>query len=278
MAKLLFWNINKKDLKSHIVTLCKDHDIDVLILAESTLNDVDMQLLLNNGEDRKYIQPLNPSNRLKYFVRYQLDSFTIISDDGGVSIRNIKPPVGLDIILVSLHLSSKTNLSDIDQAMLVGRIQSCIEEAEARIGHNRTLVIGDFNMNPFEPGLVSSEGFHAIQCRKIASKGSRTVYGKDKKFFYNPMWNFMGDVSGNPPGTYYYQGGPLSYFWNTFDQVLLRPDLLKYYSDENLKIIKKIGNTELVRSSKVMESDHLPIIIELNIEMEVACDEEKLVG
>ena len=44
------------------------------------------------------------------------------------------------------------------------------------------------------------------------------------------MWNHLGD-HGEAGGTFYFEGTEhLCYYWNLFDQVLLRPDLLKGFA------------------------------------------------
>ncbi len=83
------------------------------------------------------------------------------------------------------------------------------------------------------------------------------------------MWGKMGDSSGGAPGTYYYPGsGYVSYFWNTFDQVLLRPALLDFFSNNDLRVISEIGDKHLMTENGISAaySDHLPIIVRLKIE------------
>jgi hypothetical protein len=156
-----------------------------------------------------------------------------------------------------------------DQTLNAVRVADLIRKAEDQVGHMKTLVIGDFNMNPFEVGLVGSDCFHAVMDQNIAKKRSRTVQGQNRAYFYNPMWGFMGDSSPGPSGTYYYSNSEyVNYFWNTFDQVLLRPNLLDAFSKENLAVISKIGDRDLIVNQKIlsMSSDHLPIMISLSIE------------
>ncbi|WP_155897962.1 hypothetical protein [Allocoleopsis franciscana] len=79
----------------------------------------------------------------------------------------------------------------------------------------------------------------------------------------------MGDSSVGAPGTYYYAGSSyVSYFWNTFDQVLLRPALLDFFSQDDLKVISKIGANNLMTENGIFSSysDHLPVIVTLQIE------------
>ena len=71
----------------------------------------------------------------------------------------------------------------------------------------------------------------------------------------------MGDASKGPTGTYYYRGSVISYFWNSFDQVLIRPALLGNYQPTDVKILHSINGRSLVEDGKISSefSDHLPI-------------------
>lgn len=271
MATILFWNINKKSLLKEIKLLCDENEVDILILAEAKpdISDAEVLLALNSVSENVYIAPLNLSPRLSFFFRYPAESIGIVTDEGGIAIRKISPPIGLDILLVALHLPSKLYMTEDDQKFQAVRVSQLIQEAERNVGHTRTLVIGDLNMNPFEVGIVGADGLHAVMTQTIARKRSRKVQGKDRLFFYNPMWGRMGDCSVGAPGTYYYAGSSyVSYFWDTFAQVLLRPALLDFFLQDNLRVISKIGDNNLITETGISQSysDHLPIAVKLQIE------------
>jgi hypothetical protein len=271
---ILFWNINRKSLSGELRSLSQECDADIIILAESPLSDASVLKTLNVNRKRKYLLPLNLSNYLNIYARINREAVQPVTDSGGIAIRHITPPLGLDFILVAVHLPSKLHLDPVDHSLLSVRLSNAIYEAESRVGHERTMVIGDFNMNPFEDGLVSADGLHAVMDRTTAMRETRTVQGEQKRFFYNPMWSRLGDLSKGPPGTYHYTGsGQVCFFWNTFDQVLLRPSLLKYFSEEDLKVITKFNGTNLLskvgRPDKSKFSDHLPIFIKLKTEEEI---------
>lgn len=144
-----------------------------------------------------------------------------------------------------------------------------IAQEEDRVGHQRTVLVGDMNMNPFEPGLVSSVGLNAGTSRRIAERVTRTVQGRAYRLFYNPMWGHLGDAKGDTAGSYFHDSAEhLNYFWNVFDQVLLRPDLAKRFDSNQLGIVKSVGERSLVRGDArpdaTVHSDHLPIVFELD--------------
>jgi exonuclease III len=264
---LLFWNINRKHLAHEIKMLCDLHEVDILILAENKMEDVEVLSILNENNNRTFIAPFNPSKKISFYTRYE--KFELVHDDNfWGSIRKITHPLGVEILLVAVHIQSKLHATDQEQAMITTRIVSEINQREQEQNHTRTIVIGDFNMNPFEIGLINSEGFHAIMDQKIALKNERTVLGVAKKLFYNPMWSCLGDMSKGMAGTYYYNSsGIINYFWNMFDQVLIRPSLIETFNFDKLQIIDKIDNLSLIENGKISKqfSDHLPLMITLDI-------------
>jgi hypothetical protein len=84
------------------------------------------------------------------------------------------------------------------------------------------------------------------------------------------MWGYFGDVTGSPAGTYYYERAEQTmYFWNIFDQVLLRPDLLPYFRSEDLQILTGDGRSSFLSAKGLPDnsiaSDHLPVLFKLHL-------------
>jgi len=146
-----------------------------------------------------------------------------------------------------------------------------IQQAEKQVEHQRTIVIGDFNMNPYEKGMVNANGFNAVMSRSIAMNRERTLQGRQYGSFFNPMWGLMGDSSPGSPGTHYYlPSGHSSYYWHTFDQVLVRPDLLDFVTPRSITILDTDGERSLLsrngQPDKSWASDHLPLLFRPDIE------------
>lgn len=272
MAMFLFWNLNRRPLLHQVAALCHEHNVDVLILAESRLSTVELLGVLNSGQRSQFRLPsFAPPSRLSFFIRYPRRSLKPVYDDGHVAIRRLIPPIGFEILVVAVHLPSKLYSTETDQTLNSPRVSQAIERAEAKVGHTRTVVVGDFNMNPFESGVVGAAGFHAVSDRQTALRGKRTVLGKQYRFFYNPMWGRMGDTSQGPPGTYHFTTSTyVNFFWNTFDQVLVRPELLEFFPDERLAVLSKVKEQSLLSPTGIPDtalgSDHLPLLFAVEIE------------
>jgi hypothetical protein len=272
MTTFLFWNLNRNPIPHLIAALAIEHAVDVLILAECKISLVDLLVALNDHQTEKYSLTYSASDRLLIFTRFPRRSIQPLEDTGLLSIRRLIPPVGIEILLVAAHLSSKLYQEAEDQALTATRIPRMIEGQERRVGHRRTVVVGDLNMNPFETGLIGAEALHAVMDRHTAMKVSRVVSGDTRFFFYNPMWSRMGDDSKGPPGTYYRQSSrQVNYFWNTFDQVLLRPELINRFNEDNLAVLTRAGSISLITDQGIPDetigSDHLPVLFGLDLSL-----------
>ena len=85
------------------------------------------------------------------------------------------------------------------------------------------------------------------------------------------MWGLLGDHRTSPPGTYYYECAEhVCYHWNAFDQVLIRPALIKRFQLDELKILTNDGTAALICENGLPDanaaSDHLPIVFALDLE------------
>lgn len=194
----------------------------------------------------------------------------VIKESTYYSAFNIK---GKDerYLIFALHLPSKYAQERSDLNMYTSQILREFEQLEEERRTEKTIVVGDFNMNPFDDGMVSALGFNAVMCPTIAKKQSKKVLHEDRKFFYNPMWHLMGNYFNQCKGTFYYSTATKSYYWYTYDQVIIRPDLIDKFDINELKILSDINEKSLLTKNnlpnKKIISDHLPIKFKLELEV-----------
>jgi hypothetical protein len=151
---------------------------------------------------------------------------------------------------------------------------SDIRGAERAAANDRTIVVGDLNVNPFDDALLDVRCLNALADRRTVQRKDPRRFGRvqveEFRLFYNPMWSHFGDAVP-PSGTYYYdQSNPeVDPLWNIFDQVLLRPALLDRFRSKNLKILTTDGMDSFVREDGrpigKAYSDHLPIWFQIDL-------------
>lgn len=270
---ILYWNLNGRPILDLVVALAHERDIDVLILSECAYDIGVLLQRMNESGGKLFSMPYSPIPHPDpiILIRFPRDFMKPLADYRRITAKRLILPMGPDILIVAGHLPSKMNYSSEAQTCFARDLVKFIEEQENKVNHRRTVVVGDLNMNPFEVGIASTSGLHAVMTREIAMKNPRKVGEENYDFFYNPMWGHFGDRTPGPPGTYYYNrsGEPVNYYWNIFDQVLIRPDLLKYFNSDNLEIVDSVGSICLLdlkgKPDKTIGSDHLPIVFSLDL-------------
>ena len=168
--------------------------------------------------------------------------------------------------LGAVHVVDPWNWDEVNQMAQVSLLASDIRRKEHEFGHDRTILIGDFNMNPFAKAMNLAEGLNAMMTTKCVERRSRGVQGEQFPFFYNPMWSLFGDRTPGPAGTFYHSNSSRGmYGWNMLDQVLLRPSVIPWFED--VRILSSTGTSALQKPSgrpnEAAASDHFPILVTL---------------
>jgi hypothetical protein len=269
MASFLFWNLNRQPLGDRIARAAAHYSADFVLLAECLMPPAQVLAELNARSDPpNFVYPFSQGSRIQIYTRRPAKSVIDEFNSPRMTIRQVDlgPPPG--ILLAVVHFQSKGPWDRDDQTLESTALAADIARAEDQAGHQRTILVGDFNMNPFDPGVIGAQALHATMTRGLAGRGEREIGGKTYRFFYNPMWGHFGDRTPGPPGTYYLRSSkPGHYFWNMYDQLLLRPALTGLLDD--LQILDTDGHTSLLTKNGLPKesdgSDHLPILFRLRL-------------
>jgi hypothetical protein len=257
-----FWNLGARPLIKELALVVKEYDVDILVLAESNLSDAEVQT-----EIPTLSEPETYSEKIKIYTTGDPAQIVPAFDDPArrLTIRRLVYPPHPEILLAAVHFHDKRNWTESDQLVEATHLATDIVATEDRFGHTRTLLVGDLNMNPFDKAVVAAGALHGVMTRGIARRQTRTVASRDYRFFYNPMWDFLGDRSSPPPGTYFHRKSvPIMYFWSLLDQLLVRPDLMDMLLE--LRILDSIGGTSLVNvAGRPSVSDHLPLLFRMRL-------------
>ena len=256
--KLVFWNINKQVDIPPVVALIDKVCPDLLFLAECT-DEVIEGLQEQNNHFVNSPPFVNP--KVKCFNVSRRISCDCIKEAGDrLTFYRVKSE-SLKCVIGALHLISKNQSDEAFQlAESMQHIQS-INQMESENGQH-TILVGDFNMNPFDAGMVVPHAFNSVCSPEIAGKLTRTVQKAKYGYFFNPSWKiFAGDGSG-VYGSYYFSspGGNRSFHWNNFDQALIRPQLLTEY-DCDFQLLHPVVGFDITKANKY--SDHYPFMLEL---------------
>lgn len=261
--RLAFWNIGEHHEAA--AWLAQHTRLDAIVLAECRRPDRVEDML--RATDAMWTGVAGTGRRLTVFARSQ----RTVSRHAGerFCIVGLGAAGGRELNLCAVHLPSRLRASASDVSLDCFAVRRRVLDVEARAGHRRTLIIGDFNLDPYDIGLNDRRLLIGVMDRRLAARMalSRRREVRDG-IFYNPMWSRLGDDSVGPPGTYYARHDDHhDYRFHTFDQVLVRPCLIPAL--QAVDVPRAVGGITLVSANDLPRArtlpDHLPVLVELDL-------------
>jgi hypothetical protein len=264
MPRVLFWNVQRKQLDALVVSLVAGRRPDVVVLVESPPRSGLPSLLTPDG-----LRRVSRSERFTVLagrdIRFTRQPNPDVTDR--VEFWRVEPAGEDDWLFVLVHGPDRRNADDDTRRIVFGRVRETIRFLENRLGHRRTVILGDLNANPHDPAVLGAGGLHALGTRRVRGQTDRAVRSAGRwDFFYNPMWRLYGaDPAGDAAaGSYYHDGyGATEPFWHMLDQVLIRPECADRLPPEELCLVTSAGVTRLTdaggRPDADLASDHLPV-------------------
>lgn len=177
--RFLFWNThNNKDINHILCDIIVEQKINVAILAE--YEDIIEDLI--NNLDLKGV-------KMKCYPSIGCDRLTIFGTLRAVRQSRQSKYYSMQIIndkwlLCGVHLPSQMWADERTQILAFQSVVHDIELAEKESSLDKSIVVGDFNQNPYDDGCLGALGFHGIPISDEAQKLSRMIYDTEYKMFY----------------------------------------------------------------------------------------------
>lgn len=267
----LFWNLDKRSLETRVARIAASRGVDVVILCECTTPGDRVVAALTAAGAGSYHEADDPGRHLRVYsgLRRRALTFQSASPHKRWLIYRLAAGFAPEFLLAVAHLPSKADVDARTQFQFARTFAADISRVEGRRKHARTVVVGDLNMNPFEEGVAGADALHGVMEWAATEREARVIQGVSYRMFYNPMWGLLGDRTPGPPGTYYRSAAEaVNYFWNTYDQVLLRPSLAGRL--DALEVLTGDGSAGLLTPHGLPDrqagSDHLPLLFRITWE------------
>lgn len=289
-TNFLFWNIHRRAVDEQLVRLINYEKIDVLALAESayTGHESELMTLINSrlpaGSETFNPAPIPAQRRcqkVQVFSRLRRPSWNIEFEHQRYTGWSFATNRGVQLLLVGVHFPGIQNDQGDGQRKTAIELRQDVEAFEARWQEEHPVnmmppmafIVGDLNANPFDAGIAGFYGLNASGNKDIVRQGTRTLNGRTRSFYYNPMWRFLGN--GSSPGTYHERlSTPVCYDWFVLDQVIISPALVPRFNEEALRILtwdagQQFGGQRLTMPDGTPDSrisDHLPLAFQFSFE------------
>ena len=258
MINILYWNLRKNAIEDYIIECIAENDIDIAIFSE--YEKIDFKSIENKlGKMYMRISGVQADKKVSLLAKKTLN-VTVVQQQHRYTLYSVKTGVN-DYILTAVHLEDRRNFATADRNATIQRLVGDIERTEALLCCGNTIVIGDFNANPYDEELISKYTFNAVLFKSVIEKGEFTNPNTIKrKRFYNPILHYISEDTGMY-GSFYYDQGHMTSYWHCLDQMLVRKSLINSVTD--IKYLKKINSRELIGEMGPNKeiSDHLPLVV-----------------
>lgn len=270
--KFVFWNIYKKNLIGPIVQIILENNVDIIALAET--ETLDVQAVLNSLKLQTYdwkVVEICPETDICLLAKSNIH-ISVYKEEKRFATYKIY--CGEEVYLFSVvHLASPMFLDEHARDMRAINISQVLRKMEEDVygkTEYKSIIVGDFNLQPYSQGISSVYGFNATMSISKAKKIVRQIDGENKHFYFNPTWKLMGD-NCMVQGTYYNNSDQQekSIFWYSFDEVLIRPYFIDGFNWKYFDIVEKTDKLSFVNNDIIDKnnySDHLPIRFEICVE------------
>lgn len=259
---IIYWNTHKIGSLDPIIDICKTESPDIFFLSE--IEDATIQASIKKISKINYTQIINPGcERVKILAKNSININLSFQNKFYSSL--IIPELDLNIISVHLPSQMFQHLKSLKE--FIRDFRSEIDINIGKSDEENIVIIGDFNVNPFDEAMIDFDGFSATNSTITRSK--ITHLGKTKEIYYNPTWKLYGDNIF--PGTKYFRrpsGSSYDILEHHFlDQVVISRKLLSNLKSEEIKTIIKSKKYIFKEVGKniIQESDHLPLSYTLNL-------------
>ncbi len=259
--RIFFWNLKNNSNAEWVVKTIQENDVDVALFAEYHGTDFKTVLTDLKGDYTRH-DGKGGCDKITLLCRRSVETKVKVESTRYTLYTCIVNDVSYNI--VGLHLQSNPRSDSNDRKNEIRKIvyDICVQEKKDK--NRKTVVIGDFNCNPFSEEIIQKDAFNAVLFRRLIEKNEYVTYqGTRIRKFYNPILLFLSEEE-NIYGSFYYpssNSAPL--YWNSFDQVLVRKELANRI--ESMNYIKEISGRKLIKDIAIdgRISDHLPLLVSI---------------
>lgn len=288
MIAIAYWNLGKRALVHHVVDLIND------VTSSPTLSGSHGEIILGLTETRTVTisaltAALGPAFTVsaspykKFICIFRLKTGRLTSEFEEEHAWPLALQRGRGKALQAYHLWFVHRSSPFGKfnpgaysVLDAAKLRERVELREVEHVTDNSLLIGDFNNDPYSEAMVAGQALNAVMCRDIAERMRYRTVGRGRfrkkiPLFYNAMWGGLGDQTDTEQPGSFYNGGDVSdsAIWHALDQVLVRPSVIPHLKKGTPKFITKIGSTRLLLPSTnavdISVSDHLPVLVSLKI-------------
>lgn len=205
---VLFWNINRKKtdgkekIEGYIINCIAENDVDIAIFAEyKDKNGRDINIdceAIERGLGNMYawIKGIESDGAVILLARKSIGKVRKIQQDIGSRYSLYVIDTALrKYLLAAVHLEDKQSDPYSEERLdTIRRLRNEVTANEECLDIQNTVVIGDFNANPYDKELTSKHALNAVLFKGTIKASEYTNPKSDRiKRFYNPIIHYLSE-------------------------------------------------------------------------------------
>ena len=191
MLNILFWNLKRNAIEDYIVDCLVENNVDIAVFSEFEGIDF-IQIEKQLGSMYVRIVAVQSDEKVTLMAKKTF-SVNIIQQQHRYNLYIVNTAIK-DYLLSAVHLEDRINFDKADRIETIKALVRDIEQAEKIFKCCNTIVIGDFNANPYDEELLSKYAFNAVLFKKIILKSDLTNPNTLKcRRFYNPILHYISE-------------------------------------------------------------------------------------
>ncbi|MFR3390008.1 MAG: hypothetical protein ACLTT1_04525 [[Clostridium] scindens] len=152
MLNILFWNLKRNAIEGYIIDCIVENNVDIAVFSE--FDGVDfIKIEKSLGKMYGRILAVQDDRKVTLIAKTTF-SVAIIQQQNRYNIYNVKTAVK-DYLLAAIHLEDRRNYESGERIETIKGLVADIEQTEELLKCGNTIVIGDFNANPYDEELLS---------------------------------------------------------------------------------------------------------------------------
>ena len=257
--KILFWNLKNNSNEKWIEDIIDENNVDIALFAE--YKGISFENMLANLNCYEHHDGYGACEKVTLLCKKTIE-VKIKREQNRYTLYSCVCE-GVSYNLAGIHLPAPPASDSNDRKIVIRNIVHDIEEQENKEKNRKTIVIGDFNCNPFDEEVIQKDAFNAVLFKDLINKKEIIRYNeREWRRFYNPIIHYLSEET-NTYGSLYYSSGSAPLYWNSFDQILVRKELTDHIC--SLEYLKSTNGKKLMKDVKPNDSisDHLPLLVEI---------------
>ncbi|EKV01123.1 exonuclease III [Leptolyngbya sp. PCC 7375] len=263
MPRILFWNVNNKDLTGFVCSIAASTNADIIVLNENNVPvPKTLQSIQKEVSSDFYHPDTSSEERFHCFCKNPEFDLSEIHAGFRTSVRQFK--IGQHNALLALvHGVDIRNYDPEARQSFAQELAGEMRFVKKQQNTKKLILLGDFNMNPFDRGMNLAAGLNAMMTKSCVRRGYRKHLDKNYDLYYNPMWSLFGDNTDGPAGTVYDTSNQGPYGWSMLDQIVINHSIVELFCD--VQILTDAGAESLMDAKGHPDinkaSDHFPILV-----------------